>query len=1188
MPCCLQVRRKMVQGVRETISVLHSFKPGADFASLEEKLIKTFVDLLENVLIELEYSYTVLSHTVDVQTQQHDVMSMLGRLQKAEEPYVERHADTGELSVRDGSRLSHTLQALCRPEDSTADATGPVIAVDEIRTLLRVLQKATTLTDQESEPVNEEASRVLKFFMSTLLNGSMKQPKDLETMRSLTTLVPHYAEGVIYPLDIDEVKHWSNVEAKKGQVPDVLVDLMPGLDITTIDFLRIQFHTEWAAFVQRMCAKYKVPGLTASEVTERDFRVKDHGVFSAHDGARMDLMLWASERGQMLSRTVKGMMMYGAALRQLEFVESLHDHGGRIEELVQHKFRHIVSSQVYGAKKQSKKPADQWLAMSIDFLMHRYPALRIAYIDVVKAAGAGKGVPMSVLLRSTRADDAARAGGVEGSVDGDEDEPGIAEVYRVRLPDQLEDGRGVILGEGKPENQNHAMIFCFGECVQTVDMNQENRHAEALKMRNLLQEFTPRNENYSSGAENVKVYRQDKMNKRRKEPVVALVGFREWIFSGKAGMLGQFAASAEFAFGTVVQRVMSSPGSARFHYGHPDVWNKLFTMTRGGVSKATRAFHISEDVFGGYNAIFRGAVIKYKEYISVGKARDVGFAQINGFEAKVAGGNGEQSISRDVHRLGTRLDWFRLMSWYHSGIGFFMNSTLTMASVYLAVWLIFFFALTDSLTVRNGNPDRANGITEDTVVISTINTVQLFQLGLLSVIPLWGELCLETGFLEGTIAIARQMIAGALMFFIFRQQTSAYYFTQIVYYGGAKYIATGRGFDLVHTPYVKTFTAFGRSHMYLGFQLGLLAVMLAFLDIKNYFASTWGTWLVAVSLTFSPLWFNPATFRVVTVRTDFDAWRRWMMGSTDSGTGQSWTLFHQSQMEKARNIEGKQTDHGWNRLAGVLMQILNVVILVALGERIVRPEYDFVVDEETEEVTRVEVDGSVRRKVTGVVIFELVLAVIGGMVFVAYLVRSQGANVRRYISLLSGIFLVTMLVLYLVVFGDTASAGFTDIVLLAFANVTAAVVVVQVALYAAPFQRWSITVVDAGYYAGDTAVSLVLFVVMFVLAITQIVDSLQALLLFSSELLLESRRGQQLRLFDAKRGELQTTAAPPLVAAAAAAAAAPPPARAQLPSPAPTPRGVQYGTAGVQNMSQDTQRLTGLWARRAHRGQTRV
>lgn len=37
-----------------------------------------------------------------------------------------------------------------------------------------------------------------------------------------------------------------------------------------------------------------------------------------------------------------------------------------------------------------------------------------------------------------------------------------------------------------------------------------------------------------------------------------------------------------------VQRVMTWPGSVRFHYGHPDLWNKLFIMTRGGVSKATR------------------------------------------------------------------------------------------------------------------------------------------------------------------------------------------------------------------------------------------------------------------------------------------------------------------------------------------------------------------------------------------------------------------------------------------------------------------------------------------------------------------------------------------------------------------------------------------------------------------------
>lgn len=68
-----------------------------------------------------------------------------------------------------------------------------------------------------------------------------------------------------------------------------------------------------------------------------------------------------------------------------------------------------------------------------------------------------------------------------------------------------------------------------------------------------------------------------------------------------------------------------------------------------------------------------------------------------------------------------------------------------MASVYLAVWLIFVFALAGALTVRSGDTDtRIN----DSQLINSVNTVQVFQLGLLSVIPYWAELCLETGFLN--------------------------------------------------------------------------------------------------------------------------------------------------------------------------------------------------------------------------------------------------------------------------------------------------------------------------------------------------------------------------------------------------------------------------------------------------------
>lgn len=58
-------------------------------------------------------------------------------------------------------------------------------------------------------------------------------------------------------------------------------------------------------------------------------------------------------------------------------------------------------------------------------------------------------------------------------------------------------------------------------------------------------------------------------------------------------------------------------------------------MTNGGVSKATKALHVSEDVFGGYNVMLRGRDITYVDYIAVGKGRDMGFETINTFEAKV-------------------------------------------------------------------------------------------------------------------------------------------------------------------------------------------------------------------------------------------------------------------------------------------------------------------------------------------------------------------------------------------------------------------------------------------------------------------------------------------------------------------------------------------------------------------------
>lgn len=462
-----------------------------------------------------------------------------------------------------------------------------------------------------------------------------------------------------------------------------------------------------------------------------------------------------------------------------------------IEDLVKSKFTYVVASQRYGDLRRLGTAKARWLARGIEYLMHQHLGLRVAFLD--SKIDSGKRTQHSVLVRGR---------------------PGIPiddpfnteELYRIRLPvNYLKGGgHGVILGEGKPENQNASIIFCFGELVQAIDMNQDNYLCEALKMRNLISEFnlpeysekqlrealapTARRKSgpdavaipvdgeagfkasvplkkgsvpFAGNLPNGKYVAYERPWPDMRNSPVALVGFREWVFSQDSGALASFAAATEFTFGSVIQRIMTWPGSVRFHYGHPDLWNKLFVMTRGGVSKATRGFHISEDVFAGYNHMLRGGKVKFKEYISCGKGRDMGFDSINSFESKVSGGNGEQVMSRDVLRLATNFDFFRLLAFYHSGPGFFINSYLVLLSVYANIWMLTLLAVTGQQTgVDPNNPDVT--ISTITGQDTTVAVQQIVQIGMFSIITYVVEMILEYGAVKALATVFMQILQGEI------------------------------------------------------------------------------------------------------------------------------------------------------------------------------------------------------------------------------------------------------------------------------------------------------------------------------------------------------------------------------------------------------------------------------------------
>ncbi|KAF5744039.1 callose synthase 7-like isoform X1 [Tripterygium wilfordii] len=695
-------------------------------------------------------------------------------------------------------------------------------------------------------PTNLEARRRITFFANSLFMIMPNAPK-VRDMLSFSVLTPYYKEDVLY--SEDEL----NKENEDG--------------ITTLFYLQKIYPDEWQNFQDRI----------------NDPKDKDY----AQDKKELKMELirqWVSFRGQTLSRTVRGMMYYRQALELQYFLESAGDSaifGGyqtiqsrldykaffdSAQALVDLKFTYVVSCQVYGTQKKSRDARDRSCYSNILNLMLKYPSLRVAYIDERDETVDGKShkVYYSVLLKG-----------------GDKlDE----EIYRIKLP-----GPPTDIGEGKPENQNHAIIFTRGEALQTIDMNQDNYFEEAFKMRNVLQEFV-------------------KHRRAARKPTI--LGLREHIFTGSVSSLAWFMSNQETSFVTIGQRILASPLRVRFHYGHPDIFDRIFHITRGGISKASKTINLSEDIFAGYNSTLRSGYITHHEYIQVGKGRDVGMNQISSFEAKVANGNGEQTLSRDVYRLGRRFDFYRMLSFYFTTVGFYFSSMITVLTVYIFLYGRLYMVMSGLEKEILQNPD----IHQSNALEQALATQSVFQLGLLLVLPMVMEIGLEKGFRTALGDLIIMQLQLASVFFTFQLGTKAHYFGKTILHGGSKYRATGRGFVVFHAKFAENYRLYSRSHFVKGLELFMLLVLYgvyggSYRNSNLYFFITFSMWFLVGSWLFAPFVFNPSGFDWQKTVDDWTDWKRWMgnRGGIGIPPDRSWESWWDGEQEhlKYTNIRGR-------------------------------------------------------------------------------------------------------------------------------------------------------------------------------------------------------------------------------------------------------------------------------------------
>ncbi|KAF9045539.1 1,3-beta-glucan synthase [Panaeolus papilionaceus] len=737
-------------------------------------------------------------------------------------------------------------------------------------------------------PAGSEAERRISFFAQSLTTD-IPEPLPVDAMPTFTVLTPHYNEKTL--LSLREIIREEDQSTR----------------VTLLDYLKQLHPVEWENFVKdtKILAEESAMfnGVNPFAHDEKNQHKADDLAFqylgfkSAAPEFTLRTRIWASLRAQTLYRTVSGMMNYSKAIKLLYRVENpevVQLFGGNtdklereLERMARRKFKFVVSMQRYS--KFNKEEHE-----NAEFLLRAYPDLQIAYLEEEPPRKEGGDPRIFSAL-----------------IDGHSEF--IPETGRRRPKFRIELPGNPILGDGKSDNQNHAVIFYRGEYLQLIDANQDNYLEECLKIRNILAEF----EEYAMPTQNP--YGQWNHKDFRKPPV-AIVGAREYIFSENIGILGDLAAGKEQTFGTLAARSMAWIGG-KLHYGHPDFLNALYMTTRGGVSKAQKGLHLNEDIYAGMNAFGRGGRIKHTEYYQCGKGRDLGFGTILNFQTKIGTGMGEQMLSREYYYLGTQLPIDRFLTFYYGHPGFHINNMLVILSVQIfIVTLVFLGTLNSNLKICQYTPSGQflagqAGCYNLVPVFDWIRRciISIFLVFMIAFLPLFLQELVERGAWKAVVRLAKQFGSLSPAFEIFSTQIYTHSILSNLTFGGARYIATGRGFATTRIHFSTLFSRFAGPSIYLAIRT---LIMLLYVTLTLWTPYLLYFWISIVALCLAPFWFNPHQFVFSDFIIDYREFLRWMSRGNSRSHTNSWIGYCRLSRTMITGYKKKKLGHPSEKLSG--------------------------------------------------------------------------------------------------------------------------------------------------------------------------------------------------------------------------------------------------------------------------------
>lgn len=170
----------------------------------------------------------------------------------------------------------------------------------------------------------------------------------------------------------------------------------------------------------------------------------------------------------------------------------------------------------------------------------------------------------------------------------------------------------------------------------------------------------------------------------------------------------------------------------------------------------------------------------------------------------------------------------------------------------------------------------------------------------------------ERGTAKAVVRLAKQLGSFSYVFEVFSTQIYSHSILNNLAFGGARYIATGRGFATTRIPFSILFSRFAGPSIYLGVRTLL---MLTYISL-----TLWTPWLIyfwvsVLSLCIAPFVFNPDQFSRVDFIIDYRELLRWMSRGNSLYHKNSWIGYCRLMRTNITGYKKKKLGHPSEKLS---------------------------------------------------------------------------------------------------------------------------------------------------------------------------------------------------------------------------------------------------------------------------------